>query len=1278
MHATTRPLARLPRLTMLAAASALMGGCAALQIDVDVYKGPLVHDEETQVQQLASIAMSGKAVMLIQRNSWLNKIKPDWSDTAAAAKGLRARYIKAGEWELLQLKDKCTDDVLGQCRNARLINDMLSAYEDRTESALATELEAVGDTYQAYKRARDSFRSASSSEEKDKQLKEANLALNSTWGALVDLLQAVKLTQSDPDNQAVLRATERQSAELLARMTEVAFLACAPGLQLSPELTEVVAWVKDKGASLPAETIAKVGSDQLSLALRAAQAGSLPALRTAATKILDLDDAGRCTPAGSSAILRPQNQPKGFMQSLPPPSSAPISGALRKPSAPRQGVQREATSANDTVLDADLRDIDEMVNALMQFGASGFDRGRPRWGLDRLADLAATSRFDVRARGKDGVKTLTDSKEAKQLHDSVVDLASRMQFLAVNMRLIDGTASETELAFKSTLETIANTLLVLTEDQRRQRQHRERQQHSADEEYAAAVDAFRLDSGLRFDQLTSSLSTRLATVRDKENKDTAHTEKLTRQTAAQTAALAALKAAEETAANRSAPPQQLLALLVTLDGETPKNLVNLSDGTKATVMAHSKDAPARWKADKAAVGAALKALPAESTVQGVRDAVANWLDAEFKERDSLANKADARQLRLKAAAAALATFKTAGTREMARTDALKAMRLELAGAWEQQLGAAYDAEQAVSKSRTDLETINEELQSLQQQAKAKRTAEGEALSSAEIDAALKLLRPLRAAVVAEAAASKGAHEVSTIRDLVNAKLQQAKSASAADKQAAHQTALALVAQWGDSQPAVIKPGNRVESRAVDTLDRVEAYLSYARVEATQRGGAAGAGVKETSDALAALMQRRERMSYLRPASMYLRSALATTGQQSDPGLEWRNLLYGVVKRPLSENMPSPEERKTANVRADLDKSFWQNVNQVRVSAGGDSNFAIAKDDVGNWYVKAMGADSGAMISAAKNLALYNLGGRIDTNLLRIDELRNKAQRQPADDTELQDLLDRRNGAAATAYGSTLRVFADNHAKAVKALQASLDETLKTQAHFEQLRARWAKTYADSPAKLEAVKLALSDSAVLSLHDKALTAIAPVDPQPVDTTPSAQLLEALDLVAQQRARIRTLLSQMAVLTSAETAAADALKKVVTEQETLLAAAQTEQAALLQKRLALQEQIDKLTSDKKSEADLLARDRDDKQKQANEKGLEVAELRAKLVAARETSSRLNTVADSAQALKARALDDVDTALNKLVKDTASKQLRAVEEFETAARVVSQGVQGKAAKP
>lgn len=1273
----TRPNpSRTWRLSALAAACALLSGCAALQIDVDVYKGPLVHDEETQVQQLASIAMSGKAVMLLQRNSWLNALKPNWAASVASSKALRTRHITKGEWEQLGLQDRC-DDKAALCRNTRLINDMLSAYEDRTEPGLGQELESVGDSFQSYKRARDAFRVAKDEALKASKLKEANEALNQTWSALVDLLEYTKKANPPDDKVSDYRATERQAADILARMTEPTLLACAPGLSLAGDIKRAVDWVNANANRLSKEDVAKVGSDQLSLALRTAQASELPELRKAAVQVIPVTD-GSCRPSGRTESYQLKNTPKSQQMTLPAPAATTPREQPARVS--HQGVQREATSSNEKDLDQDLRDIDAMVGALMQFGASGFDRGRSRLGLDRLADDAAAERFERRKPGRSEDEALADSRQAKQLHDSVVDLASRMQFLAVNMSLVDGTSSDTEAAFKATLETIANTLLVLTEDQRRQRQHRDHQKSMADEEYAAAVDAFKIDSSRRFDQLTSSLSTRLAKVRAEENKDTANAQKKTALTAVQAAASAELTAAQETVTGRGTAMQGLAALLVSLDGAPPKTVLGLPDATQVVVMAKSRDTAAKWRADKAALDAALKAVGAKTTVQAVRNAATAWLAAQFKELDSPATRDDASQLRRQAAAATLEAFKTAGVKEMAKPEAVKNMRLDLSTAWDKQHAALVEALATAGAARGKLEQTDTELKALERATRSRLADEGAgALTSAEIDGALKLVRGLRAPVLADAVASRGAHDVNTIRDLVKAKLEQGKASATPDQQASLKTALTLVGEWAGTQPAAIKPGNtREASKAVDTLDRVEAYLSYARVEATQRGGATGDGVKEASEAMAALMQRRERMSYLRPASMYLRSALATTGQQADPALEWSNLLAATVKRLFSHK--DVDAQKTANVRADLDKSFWQSVNQVRVSAGGDSNFAIAKDDVGNWYVKAMGSDSAAMISAAKNLALYNMGGRIDTNLLRIDELRNKPDRltNDPDDTELKDLLNRKNGAAASAYGSTLQVFSDNHAKTVKSLLASLDDTLKLQTHFVQLRARWATTYASSQPKLDAVKLALSDPALLTLQDKALTATAAVDPQPLGSTPSSQLLEGLDLVAQQRARIKSLLAQVTLLTKDEVAAAEAQNKVVAEREAQLAVAQAEQTALLQKRAELQEQRDKVPNNlTKPETDALQANLDEKQKQANEKGLLVAGLRGSVLESRATAAKLGQLADGAQALKTRALDDVDAVLQKLVKDIAGKHLRAVEEFETAARVVSQGVQGKAAK-
>ena len=61
--------------------------------------------------------------------------------------------------------------------------------------------------------------------------------------------------------------------------------------------------------------------------------------------------------------------------------------------------------------------------------------------------------------------------------------------------------------------------------------------------------------------------------------------------------------------------------------------------------------------------------------------------------------------------------------------------------------------------------------------------------------------------------------------------------------------------------------------------------------------------------------------------------------------------------------------------------FWQNINKVRVAGAGISNYVIAKDDVGNWYVKRYAADPKPIIKSAQNLAMFGLSAKMKVDLL---------------------------------------------------------------------------------------------------------------------------------------------------------------------------------------------------------------------------------------------------------------------------------------------------------
>jgi hypothetical protein len=54
---------------------------------------------------------------------------------------------------------------------------------------------------------------------------------------------------------------------------------------------------------------------------------------------------------------------------------------------------------------------------------------------------------------------------------------------------------------------------------------------------------------------------------------------------------------------------------------------------------------------------------------------------------------------------------------------------------------------------------------------------------------------------------------------------------------------------------------------------------------------------------------------------------------------------------------------------------------VRVAGGGQTNYAVAKDDLGNWYVKGYSAKPDDVINSMKSFALFNVGAKIGANLV---------------------------------------------------------------------------------------------------------------------------------------------------------------------------------------------------------------------------------------------------------------------------------------------------------
>ncbi len=186
----------------------------------------------------------------------------------------------------------------------------------------------------------------------------------------------------------------------------------------------------------------------------------------------------------------------------------------------------------------------------------------------------------------------------------------------------------------------------------------------------------------------------------------------------------------------------------------------------------------------------------------------------------------------------------------------------------------------------------------------------------------------------------------------------------------------------DSQAASKSTDPKTEQSEEDArviIDALHATLVARRAQMIEQHGTEYSGVKQLTDALDAVDQYRSGLVYIRPASAYLRSSYPATTLQGDPGLRWGNMLGDHALRsvpfaPQIRDFADPIGARSAQITAEIDKQFWQTVNRVRVAGGGDTNYAVVKDDIGNWYVKRYSGDPRKVINSARNLASLHARG----------------------------------------------------------------------------------------------------------------------------------------------------------------------------------------------------------------------------------------------------------------------------------------------------------------
>lgn len=523
---------------------------------------------------------------------------------------------------------------------------------------------------------------------------------------------------------------------------------------------------------------------------------------------------------------------------------------------------------------------------------------------------------------------------------------------------------------RSSLQSLANTLLVHGNDMQRRAKRTADQVRRADDENWGIANAFRRPPPLAFDDIVDKLTKPVESKQAAAAPATAAGDPL----AGKKADLGQLQQQRKQQAEELAKYREGLASL-TAAYETLVEAVPAALGTSAAPpSATERLAAERDRRAVAALYPPLAATEADQAEAGAFAPLLAWLDRERgvsisvdrqRRLTLLGQHLKAHSGRLLARAPATKADLLTGMRLTVKDD------LTLAGqqiADMQQRAKGMDAQ--IRKLTADLKQDGEALAHLE-----KVKADG-----AEADRIRAVLGSVRGEVLSQADAAR-LNDAGGVLALLRVRLLALKSNPPQGALKAEDYALVLARLASYEAPgssACSQAGSCDGKTQMDIIDAQIASLRAQRVQALARGDKASAD--NLLAAINAAYEQRTSMIYLRPASDYLRSVHSASDLQDAAEKQFRNMLddWRHYMKPGILSDGDPDFRR----RIELEKLYWQNINRVTLGGGGKGNFVVAKDDVGNWYVKAFSADPKAIFDSATKLALFNTGGRINVNLLQ--------------------------------------------------------------------------------------------------------------------------------------------------------------------------------------------------------------------------------------------------------------------------------------------------------
>lgn len=791
-------------------------------------------------------------------------------------------------------------------------------------------------------------------------------------------------------------------------------------------------------------------------------------------------------------------------------SRSALAGALRLPTGTSIPAQERNRYSYWMRFDGEAARGAYFINGLLSYYEpdvcvhrdDDWHRARPDTGLLQLFNDVRNAAIKLERGKRDTNLTAAQKRELRADLDSateyltgeLIPFAERILFVVNNPSLFSDDNYRIERAI---LQTLGNSLILHANDLRRRQAHEANQQmrfdaqrRAAEPVTAAQGPAVLLDSVAR---RVASTSSRAAAVASAASAAV---------TASQTALAEVARSADSAASAAERADKALKAW------KHPVPAVNAAHATLVDPAA-ATDVPAAEQ-DRAALTARAAAFkPGETvTARALADDLLAWVT---QERDpKLA--AGQRQKRIEGLARAL--HRTEPLVSMASIppgpapQMLTTLKAAIAAAQARHLAGRDELAALLAKAQTGAEAAVKRKQDAQAVVDTKKREHKEA---DDVDkrarAANKAITEAMTGAIAATTGTPGMHP-EAVRQVLLAKLEavDATKASADDKSHAQAALAAMTLQpafsfrTGDFSAADETHGNR--KTAMQVLEDLIAYLRTRRTAVLADKGD-GEEAQNLAKAIESAEQQRTDQVFLRPASDYLRNVYASTALADETRPANRNMLLDYIRNlnPNSEkdNMglqrgkkflcelkeavrdrdqdgdgPPPDDkdcdpgRDIEKARADLEKLFWQNINRVTTNGGTNANHVIAKDDVGNWYIKTFSTDPKQVFESAKSLLLFNQGGKIDSNLLRRAELRDQSrngttEEKAAANTELGKLG---NSPAGLAVGGRAQKrFQDRYADETKELALALQQRIPGLPEKE-LAGAWAAvmaTAASAPA-----------------------------------------------------------------------------------------------------------------------------------------------------------------------------------------------------------------------